>query len=125
MDQEKTILIAEDEETLFNALAIKLKASGFKVAMARDGEECLAKALQEHPDLILLDIVMPKMDGMTALTKLREDKWGKSVPVIILTNLSNAEDAEKATKKGVFDYLVKANWKLEEVVEKVKKTLGA
>lgn len=125
MEQKKLILIVEDEKTLFNALDMKLESAGFRTLGARDGEECLAVATKEHPDLILMDIVMPKMDGMTALSKLREDEWGKDVPVIILTNLSSAEDISRATKKGVYDYLVKANWKLEDVVEKVKKTLEA
>lgn len=120
---DKKILIVEDEQTLSKALAFKLTSEGFKVLQARDGEEGLESALRNKPDLILLDIIMPKMDGLTMLNKLREDEWGKDVPIFMLTNLSNAEDVDKATKKGVYDYLIKSNWKLGEIVAKIKEEL--
>jgi len=127
MEQErkKVILIVEDEKSLFNALEIKLKAAGFQTLGAGDGEECLDVAFGFHPDLILLDIVMPRMDGLTALSKLRQDEWGKGVPVIVLTNLSNAETSIEGEKEQVTGYLVKADWKLDDVVEKFKATLNA
>jgi len=124
MNEKKTILIVDDEKALAGALEIKLKYLGFEALVARDGEECLKVAFEKHPDLILMDIVMPKMDGLTAIANLRKDKWGKKVPIIILTNLGSAEDVAEAQKNGVSDYLVKSNWKLEDVTEKVKKTLG-
>ncbi|EKD43804.1 MAG: hypothetical protein ACD_72C00109G0002 [uncultured bacterium] len=80
-------------------------------------------AFSEHPDLILLDFVLPGLDGMTLLKKLRTDSWGKNAQVIILTNLSDAENAEEAASHGVFDYLIKAEWKLEDVVKKVREKL--
>lgn len=124
MNHKKKILIVDDERALAKALEIKLNHLGFEASIAWDGEECLEIAFREHPDLILMDIVMPKMDGITAIAKLRENEWGKNVPIIILTNLSSAEDATEAAKKEVYDYLVKSDWKLEDVVEKVREVLG-
>lgn len=123
MKNEKKILVVEDEQALARALTAKLESSGFEVLWAQNGEECLKIAFVEHPDLILLDIIMPKMDGITALNKLRADSWGKNVPVIMLTNLSSAEDVNMATKNGVFDYLIKSDWRLEDVVRKVEEKL--
>lgn len=120
---DKKILIVEDERTLSKALAFKLTSEGFRVLQARDGEEGLESALRNKPDLILLDIIMPKMDGLTMLNKLREDEWGKDMPIFMLTNLSNAEDVDRATKKGVYDYLIKSDWKLGEIIAKIKEEL--
>ena len=90
----KKILVVEDEISLRKALADKFRREGFAVLEAKDGEEGLAVALKEQPHIILLDIVLPKMDGMTMLKKLRqENAWGKSVPVILLTNLSADDDS--------------------------------
>lgn len=122
----KKILIVEDEQSLRETLVDKLTREGFDVLEAKNGEEGLERTLKEHPDLILLDIVMPKMDGMTMMKKLREDEWGKRVSIILLTNLS-ATDAEII--KGVIEdepsyYLVKSDWKIKDVVNKVKETLA-
>jgi DNA-binding response OmpR family regulator len=120
------ILIVEDEDIALQPLVERFAAEGFEVVAARDGEEGLEKAVRERPDLILLDIIMPKMDGMTMLKKLREtDEWGKKVPVILLTNLS----ADEEILKGIAEdepayYLVKVNWTLDEIVEKVKQRLA-
>lgn len=81
-------------------------------------------ALLWHPDLILLDIVMPKMDGMTMLAQLREDEWGKTARVITLTNLSDTEKVAEAIEHGSYEYLVKSDWKIEDVVAKVREKLG-
>lgn len=121
--KEKTILVVEDENNLRNVLRDKFDQENFIVLEAKNGKEGLEMALKEHPHMILLDIVMPKMDGMTMLEKLREDKWGQYAKVIILTNLSDAENTLKAIKHGSFDYLVKSDWKLADVVEKAKKLL--
>ena len=80
----------------------------------------LSVALAEHPNLMLVDVVMPKMDGITMLEKLREDEWGKDAHVIMLTNLSDTEKIAFAAKKGVNDYLVKADWDIASIIEKVK-----
>lgn len=122
-ETKKTILIVEDETSLRNALRDKLAREGFAVLEAKNGEEGLEVALREHPDLILLDIIMPVMDGMTMLARLREDAWGKEAKVIILTNLSESEKVSAAMAAGMFDYLVKSDWKIEDVVAKVRERL--
>ncbi|NQU83611.1 MAG: response regulator [Parcubacteria group bacterium] len=118
----KKILIVEDEISLIRILSARLKEEGFDVLEANNGKKGLEIALKEHPDLILLDIIMPLMDGMKMLEKLRKDSWGKEAKIIVLTNLSNGTVGE-AVEKGVKDYLIKADWKLGEVIEKVKNRL--
>ncbi len=120
---QKRILLVEDEPAIARAMADKLTTEGFTVLRASDGEEGLSLATKEHPDLILLDVVMPKMDGMTMLGSLRKDAWGKEAKVIFLTNLSEMEAVQKATELGVFDYIVKSDWKLSDVVRKVREKL--
>lgn len=122
--QSKKILIVEDEQDILQTLVNNFTHEGFDVLEAKNGEEGLKLAFKEHPDLILLDIIMPVMDGMTMMKKLREDKWGQDVPVIMLTNLSDVERVSKAVESGVYEYLVKSDWKIEDIVKKVKKKLG-
>jgi len=117
---KKKILIVEDEMAILNVLADKFTLEGFEVAMAKNGQEGLKIALENHPDLILLDIVMPIMDGMTMLGELRKDLWGKDVSVIFLTNLSDASRVLQSLDQGVNDYLVKSDWKIKDIVEMVK-----
>ena len=117
------ILIVEDEQSLIRALNEKLEQEGFEVIDALNGEEGLEKALHEHPDLILLDIVMPRMDGITMLKELRKDEWGKNVPVLLLTNLTDAAKTAEAVENKVVGYLVKTDWKIEDVVDKIRETL--
>lgn len=122
---KKIVLIVEDELPMLQVLKDKLQESGFATFQARDGEEGLQLSITQHPDVILLDLLMPKMDGMTMLTKLRQDAWGKNVPVIVLTNVSADTDATlKAivTTQPAF-YLVKSDVKLEQVVEKIQQVL--
>lgn len=119
MEKKSRILIVEDETSLRNALCDKLAYEGFVVLEAKNGEEGLAVALHEHPDLILLDIVMPVMDGITMLSKIRIDAWGKDAKVIVLTNLSDI-----AITHSSYDYLVKSDWKIEDVVARVRERLG-
>lgn len=124
MDKKK-ILIVEDEESMLNALSDYLETQEFATLLARDGEEGLGIALKEHPDLILLDILMPKMDGMIMLQKLREDEWGKKAPVIILTNVNpNANTIiNSVLQNEPAYYLVKSDVKLEGIVDKIKDVL--
>lgn len=124
MDKKK-ILIVEDEESMLDIISNYLTNQEFTTLMAKDGEEGLTTALKEHPDLILLDILMPKMDGMIMLQKLRLDEWGKKVPVIILTNVSpNANSIiNSVLKNEPAYYLVKSDVKLEGIVGKVKDVL--
>ncbi len=117
------ILIVEDDLDLLEILVKKFTIEKFKVFQAVNGKIGLEEALKNHPDLILLDIIMPVMDGMTMLRKLREDAWGKEVPVILLTNLSDESKVSEGMQHGVYDYLVKANWNIDEVVKKVKSRL--
>ncbi len=126
MENKKIILITEDEKALRNALDDKLQKEGFTILDAENGEEGLALALLEHPDLILLDIVMPKMNGMKMLKELRADEWGKTVPVIMLTNLSSADEERNRdiTALEPTYYFMKTDIKIEQVVEKIKERLG-
>lgn len=124
MNYMKKILIVEDEVSLLNALCDKLTGEGFTVLKAKNGEEGLEVALREHPDLILLDIVMPVMDGVTMLGLLRKDTWGKDVEVIILTNLNEPEKVAEVLEKEARDYLVKSDWTLQNVVKKIRERLG-
>lgn len=121
---DKKILIVEDEEPMLRALTDKFTREGFHVFQGKDGEDGLAVALKEQPDIILLDIVMPKMDGLEMLMKLRESDWGKKVPVLLLTNYGDLEKITSAVQNYVVGYLLKTDWKLENVVKKVKETLN-
>jgi len=123
MAKKKKILIVEDEEALKMSLRRKFTGEGFEIVEASDGEEGLKVAEAEKPDLILLDIVMPVMDGMTMLKKLRQKKFGQDMPVVLLTNLADTDEVNQAMELNVFDYLVKSNWDIEDVVVKVKDKL--
>ena len=120
----KTVLLVEDDRILSGMYQKLLSNNGYVVNIATDGKDGLNLALRDHPDLILLDIRMPKMDGMTLLKNLRADEWGKAAKVIILTNLT----ADEQILKGVVDdhptyYLVKSDTKPEEVLEHVKEVV--
>ena len=117
------ILIVEDNIDLLEVLKRKFTIEKFDVLQAPDGKIGLEQALSNHPDMILLDIVMPIMDGISMLKKLREDAWGKTAPVILLTNLSDEAKVAEAMQHGVYDYLVKADWNISDVVKKVKDKL--
>ncbi len=119
-----SVLIVEDDVHLRQALRDKLIRQGFLVLEAKNGLEGQEVAVREHPDLILLDIVMPIMDGITMLTKLREDAWGKEAAVVMLTNLNDNEKLAAAMAQGSYDYLVKSDHKIEDIVRVVQKKLG-
>lgn len=121
----KILLLIEDDKILLNMYQKLLSNHGYEVHTALNGEDGLKRALVDHPDLILLDIRMPKMDGMTMLKLLRKDAWGKDAKVIILTNL----DPIDTILQGVVEdhptyYLVKANTKSEDVLERIKEVVG-
>jgi len=119
------ILIVEDEEQTLKALAEKFSREGFRIVSARNGEEGLKVAFQERPDMILLDVLMPRMGGEEMLKELRQQDWGKDTPVIILTNLSSTERVNKVLAQGDYDeFLVKSNWTLADLVKKVKERLS-
>ncbi len=119
----KTVLIVEDEFPLLRVMEQKFKQEGFNVVLAKDGEEGLMKFRETTPDIVLIDIILPRMDGMTMLGKIRQEPTGQHVPIILLTNLSDAEKVKEGIQQGVYDYLVKADWKLEDVVQKVRERL--
>lgn len=116
--------IVEDDRPLLSVLSERFNAEGYKVISATTGDEGLDLALKHRPDLILLDIVMPKMDGLAMLKKLRDNPWGKKARVILLTNLSADEKITRAvTELEPEYYLVKTDWKMDDIVERVKKSL--
>ena len=122
--KKNKILVVEDEEILLTALREELESGGYEVEGAMDGVEGLEKTKSYKPDLILLDLVMPKMDGMEMLGKLKGDEGTRDIPVMILTNLSDYERISEALSLGAMDYLVKANYKLEDLMDKVKTVLA-
>lgn len=123
--KDKKILIAEDEMPMLQALANKFKKEGFTVLTAADGEAAFNLAVKEHPDILLLDIIMPRIDGIGLVKKIRqESRWGEGVPIIMLTNLSDPQSVSEAANYGVFDFLVKTDWRLDDVAELVEKKLN-
>ncbi len=116
----KTILFIEDEPAFQKAVGQFLENEGYQTKSALDGEIGLALAKKFKPDLILLDLILPKKDGFEVLKELKQDAATKNIPVIILTNLEGGTDVEKALSLGATTYLVKANYELEEVAKKIK-----
>lgn len=125
MKKQKIVLIVEDEKDIREALRDVLVLRKTKVLEAKDGKEAIDISLTSHPDLILLDLLMPQIDGMTALKRIREDDWGRSVPVVILTNLNanNEQIVEDMITHKPLEYLIKSDWKIYDVVKKVEKIL--
>jgi DNA-binding response OmpR family regulator len=121
---KKKILVVEDELLMRKSLEAEFQGGGFDVTAVGDGEAGLKAALQEHPDLIILDVRMPKKDGISMLRELKDDRWGNLVPVIILTDESSSERLAEALELGIEDYLIKSEWKLDDILEKVKNRLG-
>jgi len=126
MGTKKTVLIVEDDKSLRNALVEVIQQDHILTLEAENGKDGLKIALEKHPDLILLDLLLPIMDGMTALKKIREDSWGKDVPVIILTNVSATEETlvKDMVSYRPLSYLVKADWKIHDVEKMVKDVLS-
>lgn len=119
----KKILIMEDDKFLSEMYSTKLKEAGFEIITADDGEEGLRLIKEKNPDLVLLDIVLPRMDGFEVLQNLKKDKNLKNILVVALTNLGQKEEVEKGIKLGADDYIIKAHFTPTEVVAKVKKML--
>lgn len=124
---KKTLLLVEDDLALRKVLVEKLTDEGFTVIEASDGEEGLRVAYERHPALIILDIFMPKMDGITMLGKLRTagDPWGKHVRVLVLTNSTDAATVAKVTGFGETDFLIKSEWSLEALVARIRERLSS
>jgi len=119
----KKILFIEDEADLQKSMGDVLEGQGYEVISALDGEVGLRLAKTRRPDIILLDLILPKKDGFEVFEELKKDSATRDIPVIVLTNLEKMEDVEKALELGARTYLVKANYTLEEVVSKIKKAL--
>lgn len=117
------VLVVEDEEPVRRILAEKLEKEKLVVLQAVDGEEGIKLALEQKPDVILLDIRMPHIDGLEVLDTVRRDKWGENVPIFILTNLTETTQISRAMGKNVRGYIVKSDWKLDDVVSEVKNVL--
>lgn len=124
MANTKTVLIIEDDAPLRFALASKCALVGLGVLEALDGESGLQLALTKHPDLILLDLLLPVRDGMSLLTELRKDSWGRNAVVMILSNLSDTGTIAEGMEHHVFEYRVKSDVAIDEVVESMKTRLG-
>lgn len=120
---KKKLLIVEDDVILQKALQEFLNGEGFEISVASDGEEGINKAKEIIPDIVLLDIILPKKDGYEVLADLKHDEKTKQIPIILLTNLGSLNDVEKAIELGATTYLVKSDYKLEEVAKKIKETL--
>ncbi|MBI2113208.1 MAG: response regulator [Candidatus Wildermuthbacteria bacterium] len=120
----KTILFIEDESALQKTLGDVLKQEGFAVISALDGEKGIQMAKEGSPDLILLDLMLPKQNGFDVLKSLKADEKTKDIPVIVLTNLEAMEDIQKVLELGATTYLVKASYSVEEVVQKAKHALN-
>lgn len=118
------VLIVEDDSFLANIYKTKFEMEGFKVSVSENGETGLADVKKKKPAIVLLDILLPKLDGFAVLMKLKEDAETKNIPVILLTNLGQKDDVQKGLDLGAVDYLIKAHFKPSEVVEKVKKVLS-
>ena len=120
----KTILFIEDESALQKTFGDLLREEGYEMISALDGEVGLRLAKEKKPDLILLDLILPRIHGFDVLKQLKEDPETKDIPIIVLTNLEGIGDVDKAIRLGAKTYLVKAQYTLEEVMEKIKKALG-
>ena len=122
--EQRPILIVEDDTALRNVLVDKLTDEGFTVLQAVDGQQGLDIALEKHPALILLDIFMPHMDGITMLSKLRSaDAWGKHVQILVLTNSTDAQTISRVSSFGGTDFLIKSEWSLEALVARIREKL--
>ena len=124
MSQPATILLAEDDRILRKAGEATLKKRGYAVIAAVDGEDALAKAREHKPDLILLDVIMPKMQGFEVLASLKSDAATRDIPVIMLSNLQDESDVRKATEGGALDYLVKSNVPLDVLAARIAEALA-
>jgi|SRR3989344_2438720 len=121
--KKKIILLIEDDEFLAELYATKLTIEGYKVYLANDGQKGLKMAKEKLPALVLLDILLPKMDGFEVLTALKGDIKTKKIPVILLTNLSQRSDVQRGLDLGADDYLIKAHFMPSEVVAKIKRLI--
>ena len=117
------VLIVEDDVFLAEIYQKKFEMEGFKVSMASNGEKGLADMKKKKPDIVLLDILLPKLDGFAVLEAAKEDSTIKNIPIILLTNLGQKDDVQRGLDEGAEDYLIKTHFKPSEVVDKVRSVL--
>ena len=120
---KESILIVEDDKFLRELMSRKLNNSGFNVEVAIDGKEALKKIKEKKYEIILLDLVLPGMDGFEILGEIKKDNETKNIPVIILSNLGQEEEVERGLKLGAEDYLIKAHFTPDEIIRKIEKIL--
>ena len=118
------ILIIEDDPVFQQTLSEFLRTDGFEVFSAVDGEEGIKLAREKSPNIVLLDIILPKKNGYEVIAELKKEPTTKNIPIVLLTNLGGVQDVEKALELGATTYLVKSDYKLEEVAGKIKEILG-
>jgi CheY-like chemotaxis protein len=121
---DKTVLLVDDDNLVLKTLGDSLTQSGFKVSVAPNGKQGLEAAIATHPDIVLADIRMPEMDGLTMLERLRADEWGKQVPVIMLTTDESTGSINQAMQSGVTVYISKSGSTPDEITAAVKTALG-
>lgn len=120
----KKVLVVEDDQFLANAYKLKLSKSGYEASVASDGAEALELMKKDKPDIILLDLIMPNMDGFSCLEAMKADGDLKTIPVVIASNLDQTEDIERAKSMGAVDFIIKSNVSIAEIVDKVKSIVG-
>jgi len=122
-ENKPKILIIEDDQRINKVYMAKLSVEGITVMTALDGEEGLRKIYSEKPDLILLDLMLPRKSGFDILKEIKADPKVKDIPVIILSNLAQEKEIEQGLALGAVDYLVKTDYSIQQVMEKIKKAL--
>ncbi|MAZ30396.1 hypothetical protein CL655_03920 [bacterium] len=122
---KKKVLIVEDEQDIREAMADYLRNVGYHVIEAEDGQQGLQFSLSEHPDVILLDLMMPIMDGHEMLKKLREDRWGMNAKVVIMSAMDDVKNIGGAYESGITEYIIKGESSLEELAKKVREIIFA
>lgn len=118
------ILVVEDESILRRLLVTTLRGEGYEVWESDNGYEGHRQAVKHHPDLVLLDIIMPSMNGIEMLRQLRQDTWGKTANVVLLTNLDDVDNMNQGMRYGVTDYFIKSDWSLDELAREVRAKLA-
>jgi len=123
-DKKYNLVLVEDDEFLASIYQTKFEMEGFKVSVAANGEEGLKLVEKKMPDIVLLDILLPKLDGFAVLERLKQNAKTKNIPVILLTNLGQKDDVDRGVELGAADYLIKAHFKPSETVDKVMKVIA-
>lgn len=121
----KKVLIIEDDEHISKVYELKLAKEGIETAVARDGEEGIAKIVSEKPDLVMLDLMIPRKDGFAVLDEVRKNPAIKDIPIIVFSNLGQKADKDRALSLGAKEYVVKVDLPIQEVIAKVKGYLSA